>query len=284
MINSLTFSNGGTGYTAAPTVTFSGGTTNATATGGFSSINLTANSSIGGDGNLVIAPVISSTGSFGFTKIGAGTLTLNGTNTYSGPTNVTGGTLLANNTSGSATGSGNVTVASGATLGGIGTIGGATTITGILSPGDGGIGTLNITGGATWQGASSNGTATDWIFQLGADNTADLLHITGDFTKDTSLGTNFRFDFGGSMSPGTFKLVDWTGSSSFSANSTVSDFTYTSLGSELTGSFSIHDNQLDFTALPPVPEPSTWVAMAALIITGGILAMRRHTRQATGIM
>jgi len=243
---------------------------------------LLGNSTVLAVSNGTTSGIISGGGSF--TKVTSGTLTLTGANTYTGTTNVTGGTLLANNTSGSATGSGNVTVASGATLGGIGTIGGASTITGILSPGDGGIGTLNITGGATWQGASSNGAATDWIFQLGADNTADLLHITGNFTKDTSLGTNFRFDFGGSMKPGTFKLVDWTGSSSFSANSTASDFTYTSLGSELTGSFSLHDNQLDFTALPAVPEPSTWVAMAALILTGGTMAMRRRTRQATGIL
>ena len=68
--------------------------------------------------------------------------------------------------------------------------------------------------------------------------------------------------------------MDWTGSSSFSANSTVSDFTYTSLGSGLTGSFSLHDNQLDFIALPGVPEPSTWVAMAALALTGGFMGLR----------
>ena len=35
--------------------------------------------------------------------------------------------------------------------------------------------------------------------------------------------------------------------------------------------------------LGPVPEPSTWVAMAALAITGGTIAMRRRTRQATEI-
>ena len=195
---------------------------------------------------------------------------------------VTGGTLLANNMSGSATGSGNVTVASGATLGGNGTIGGATTIAGILSPGDGGIGTLNITGNVTWQGASSNGTATDWIFQLGASNTADLLSITGNFTKDaTTYGSNFRFNFEGATNTGTFKVVDWTGATSFSP----SDFSYTNLGSGLTGSFSIKNgNELDFSILPPVPEPSTWVAMVALIMTGGTMAMRHHCRQVMKIL
>jgi hypothetical protein len=74
--------------------------------------------------------------------------------------------------------------------------------------------------------------------------------------------------------------VDWSGTSSFSAN----DFSYTNLGSGLMGSFSINDSQLDFTVLPAVPEPSTWVAMAALAITGGTMAMRRRARQATEIL
>ena len=39
-----------------------------------------------------------------------------------------------------------------------------------------------------------------------------------------------------------------------------------------------------FTVLPAVPEPSTWVAMAALAITGGTMAMRRRSRQATEIL
>ena len=140
---------------------------------------------------------------------------------------------------------------------------------------------MNIAGNATWQGASSNGTATDWIFQLGASPTSDLLNITGNFTKDdTTYGSNFRFNFEGATNTGTFKVVDWTGSSSFIA----SDFSYTNLGSGLTGSFSISGSQLDFSVLPAVPEPSTWVAMAAIIITGGTIAMRRRSRQGTEIL
>ncbi|MEI8309662.1 MAG: PEP-CTERM sorting domain-containing protein [Verrucomicrobiota bacterium] len=46
----------------------------------------------------------------------------------------------------------------------------------------------------------------------------------------------------------------------------------------------MNGSQLDFSILPPVPEPSTWVAMTALIVTGGTMAMRRRSRQATGIL
>ncbi len=56
------------------------------------SISLTANSSIGGNGNISLPNAISGSG-FGLTKVGAGTLTLSGANTYTGDTTVSGGTL-----------------------------------------------------------------------------------------------------------------------------------------------------------------------------------------------
>ena len=67
------------------------------------------------------------------TKIGAGKLTLSGTNTYTGGTTVSGGTLAVN---GSILGA--VAVNDGATLAGSGTIGGLVTVEtgGTLSPGD----------------------------------------------------------------------------------------------------------------------------------------------------
>jgi autotransporter-associated beta strand protein len=55
---------------------------------------MTANSSLGGSGDLIIpsGKVISGTG-FALTKVGTGTLTLSGANTYSGETIVSAGTL-----------------------------------------------------------------------------------------------------------------------------------------------------------------------------------------------
>jgi len=252
------------------TVTYFAGTNNIGGISGNGSISNSGNLlSIGGNSqDTAYSGYMSGNG--GLTKVGAGVLTLSGANAYTGATNVTSGTLLVNGNQTAATGA--VIIAAEATLGGNGTVGGATTIAGILSPGDGGIGTLNITGNTIWQGASSAGISTDWIFQLGASSTADLINITGNFLKDTSLGTKFRFDFGGSAHSGTFVLVNWSGSTGFSA----SDFSFTNLGGGLTGSFAFNGSQLEFST---VPEASTWVAMVALAISAVAISLYRQHRK-----
>ncbi|MFD0893892.1 tandem-95 repeat protein [Luteolibacter ambystomatis] len=72
------------------------------------------------------------TGVSGFTKSGAGMLSLTAANTYTGATNVSGGSLVVNGS----LSIGAVTVQSGATLGGSGAIGGAVTVQsgGTLAP------------------------------------------------------------------------------------------------------------------------------------------------------
>lgn len=242
-------------------------TSNFTATGAGAK-TLTLQGSTSGTGEIAGTIVnYNSANATSVTKSGSGTWVLSGTNTYSGSTNVTAGTLLVNGNQTAANGA--VAVASGATLGGNGTLGGATAVTGIVSPGTTGVDTLNIANSVTWNGAATAGSATDWIFQLGAANTADLLNITGAFTKGS--GSVFRFDFAGTGSTGTFKLVDWTTSSSFSA----SEFSFTNLASGLTGSFTMNGTQLEFNALGAVPEPSTWIAMAALSLAGATILLRR---------
>jgi fibronectin-binding autotransporter adhesin len=60
-----------------------------------SSVSLTANSSVGGSGDLVLAGQVY--GSGGLTKSGSDTVTLSASNTYSGGTNVASGTLSVTN-------------------------------------------------------------------------------------------------------------------------------------------------------------------------------------------
>ena len=162
-----------------------------------------------------------------------------------------------------------MTVASGATLGGSGTITGAVTVTGSIAPGVSGIDSLDV-GATTWKGAATAGSATDWKFDLGASDTEDLLNITGDFTKDATAGTNFRFDFLNSAVAGTFDLITWSGSNvGFSA----SDFSFTNLGTGYTGSFTISGSTLQF--MSAIPEPSS-ALLSGLLIGAGLLRRRRQ--------
>jgi autotransporter-associated beta strand protein len=195
-------------------------------------------------------------------------LVLSANNTYTGETLVTAGTLIVNGHQSSASGA--VSVAAGATLGGTGTLGGATTVGGILAPGTS-IGVLNIAANTTWVGALLAGDGTDWKFELGSGNTADQLNITGNFLKDTSAGTVFRFDFLGSVQTGTFKLVDWSGTTDFSSG----DFTYTGLDEGNTGSFVLNGSQLELQ-VAAIPEPSTWaLGIASLLV---FLVLRSRTK------
>ena len=90
-------------------------------------------------------------GGVALTKSGAGTVILAGTNTYAGPTTVSGGELRVNGSVTSA-----VTVNSGGAIGGSGTLGGGLALSGgTVMPGNGGIGTLSVTGSASLGGGST---------------------------------------------------------------------------------------------------------------------------------
>jgi len=240
---------------------------------------------VAGGGTLIMSGLLTggNTASTSVSKTGTGTLSLTRSagNSISGSAfNVSAGTLLVNNTTGSATGTlVPVNVAVGATLAGAGRIEGATTISGILAPGNS-IGTLRVINDVTWNGSLLGGDATtDWQFELGAANTADLLQITGaasEFIKGT--GTTFRFDFLGSTDTGTFKLVDWdsiasVGGGELGTNFAATDFTYTNLGGGNSGTFRFNGSSLEFQA---IPEPSSLV----MLIGGGVclILVRRFGR------
>jgi len=221
----------------------------------------------GGAGNLTIESVIANnvgSGKSSLIKNGTGTLRLSGANTYLGQTTISNGTLLVIGQTGtnSGTGTNAVSVLSGAALGGTGRVGGAVTVDGAVTPGDGGIGTLTVANSLTWNGVGTNNY---WQWNLGADNAADLLSLSGAFTKGT--GSGWTFDFLGASRTGTFDLVTWD-STTFAAT----DFSYASLAPGFTGDFAISGNTLQFTA---IPEPST---AALLLLAVGILYTLRKRR------
>jgi hypothetical protein len=160
-------------------------------------------------------------------------------------------------------------VLAGATLGGTGLIGSAATVSGIVAPGNGGIGTLTFSSGVTWNGGATAASTTDWLFDLGTSNTSDLASITGNFTKGS--GPVFRFDLGNATTQGIYTLASWTGSTTFSAG----DFSYTNLGGGNTGTFDIVGSSLVLTI---VPEPTTTVGLIASGVAG-LFAARRGRRR-----
>jgi autotransporter-associated beta strand protein len=219
-------------------------------------LNITGNSgtTYSFDGIIRDIKTAGNSATLGINKTGSNVQVLSGNNQYTGPTTVAGGTLLVNGNQAAATGP--VTVASGATLGGTGTIGGAVTINGRLAPGTS-IGTLAVQQTVTWNGGTGASAATDWPFELDTGSTSDRLSITGNFEKGT--GTDFRFDFGGSAETGTFILVEWTGTTSFSPG----DFTFTNLGGGNSAFFQMTGGQLEVVVTDTAGcTPPTELAMS----------------------
>jgi len=172
-VNNGTYTLNGTGISGTGALRSLSGTKSiaGTGTGG---VNLASNASIGVDaGNLTIAHIVKGPGSL--TKVGSGTLTLNGANTYTGATLVSGGTLDL--------GASNVLPATQVSLGDA-----------TLSVGAGfteTTGRLDVTGSAAINFANNisaiafadNGDLLDWT---------GTLNITGSFVSGSSLrfGTN----------------------------------------------------------------------------------------------
>ena len=256
VVTGINITSGGSSYTSNPTLTIAaptrdGGTTNYLANSaplilnstlsqhkvtlldnidlaaaaatftGQREIRVLDNPASANDFAVIDATISSSKPGIGITKTGAGLLVLpvGRTHTFSGPTSISAGTLLVNGSI-----SGAASVSGGATLAGSGSIAGSLIIDGTIAP----VGTLS-TGSATWNGSAPNAWRTD---------PGDLLNITGNFVKGS--GSVFAFDLGGLGGAGTSTLVQWTGSTTFSA----SDFTATNVPVGLNAAFQITGTQL----------------------------------------
>lgn len=246
--------NPGSGYTSAPTVTVSGTGTN-TAVANLSSINLATASRVGGSGDIIVNAVISSSSATAdLTKIGAGTLVLNGVNTYTSKTHVYDGTLQVGTAGIGSIGSGDVDLMTNGILAGTGTVGGYTLVNGgMIRPGDaagagtgfltftatGGLRlqedanplTSNIGGLLTLNGATlnailladnlSDGIQTSTTGLIGAH---DQIRVTNTLTVD--LGMKFQVELASGYEPvagDVFNLFDW-GFSNFTGSTNENDF------------------------------------------------------------
>lgn len=238
------------------------------------------------------------------TKTGAGTEKFTGVNYYGGTTTINGGALLVNgqhiatitasgNTAAATGQGGKYQVNSGGTLGGIGTIkpfdtlGGTVMISinsgGVLAPGDGGVGSLTLDGGASSASLLILNSGASLNFDLGAANASDTLNLVGAQNLDVFFNNNvinFTDLTAGSLSTGQYLLFQ----SDLASGNTYSGLTedgsgYITAGLSAAGlsgySTSLQQVGQDiFLNIAPVPEP----APLAIVTLGGLLlglVMRR---------
>ncbi|MBO4224842.1 autotransporter domain-containing protein, partial [Bradyrhizobium neotropicale] len=155
----------------------------------------------GNDLSTVVDGVIADGGASGgvggsLTKIGTGTLTLNGQSTYTGATTVSAGKLVVGDDNhASASLASAVTVNSGGTLGGTGTIGGLTAASGgTVAPGNS-IGTLNVAGNVNFAAGS--------IYQVEANAAGQSDRIVATGTGTLGGGSVLALAQNGTYAPQT---------------------------------------------------------------------------------
>lgn len=193
------------------------------------------------------------TGTGGFIKTGAGTLTLSAANTFASAVTIDAGTL---NVTGSLSSGGTVLVNNTATLAGTGTISRAVTLNvgGAISPAGASAGTLTAAS-LTWNGGGR------LVANQGA--TTDRLALTGALTKGTAGSFVVAFTPGTLVAGTTYTLASFG-----STNFTAADFTFTGLG-HAKGRFTVTATSLQFTldddgvAVTPLLDWMTTQGLAA---------------------
>ncbi len=279
------------GTTAAATLTLNG--------------NLTAGSgytlALGGTnaGINTFAGTIGNGGNLALLKDGSTTWRLTATSTYTGVTTVQAGELVVDGSIANST----VTVQSGATLSGSGTLGGLIVSSGgTIAPGNS-PGTQTVTGNAVWNaGANYNWEIYDATG--GAGMGWDLLNITGTLDLGAlSIGSEFNINLWSlsglpqtsgdalNFNPGqnyTWTIASaaggitgYTGTDQFNINTFATNGTGGFSNFLDSGTFSMlqdgNNLNLVFNSAAPIPEPSTWVAMA--VLAGGAAFARWRRRQ-----
>jgi len=191
-------------------------------------------------------------------KSGAGAVSFEGANTYTGGTAIAAGTLLVNNSNGSGLGSGAVTVQNGGTLagGGIVALGGAFGITvengGLVSPGNS-IGALSIDFGGTSGGLNMQD-GSGFVFELGSNNTSDLVRLLNFSATDWNFGATVNLNFPSAVFGNfeLFRLYTDSGSTLYTGALDISSLVVNGL---TPGQYNLTYNE-GILSLTVIPEPS----------------------------
>ena len=207
---------------------------------------------------------------------GGGTVVLSGTNnTFTSPVVVNAGTVLLANNAGttSATGANSVTI--NGTLGGTGriapgTANGITVNSGaVVSPGDGGIESLEINLSST-TGTASFLSGSTFSFDLAAPGASDVLAFTGLTASSGDVafnGNTVNFTNIGGLAAGLYTLFTFDQANAYTGTLNVGS----GLGG-FTGNFVYNADRIQLNV---VPEPGT----VALIVSGlGLIAFRLRRR------
>lgn len=262
--------DGSGGGTATRVFTWTGGTiqnlngsTNLTIAGS-NGLTLTlggaATKSFTVDSGRTVTVAAAITGTGGFTKDGAGTLLITGTASHTGPTTVNSGTLRVN---GSLTASA-LSMGAGAVVTGTGSLGAVLVGSATLTPGNS-VGTMS-TGSMILDSTST------LAFELQANDFTvggtvnDLISTTGDLTLDGMLQVT---GLGGSFTPGTYRLINYTGVLTDNVLTVDSAFLSTYPGSSIDTATA---GQVNLVVVPE-PAPTAFVAAAAAF---GLRFLRRR--------
>lgn len=131
------------------------------------------------------------TGAGALTKLGSGTLTLNGANNYAGGTNVNAGTVVVGDGTGAAaalSGGGPIAVAAGAMLGGYGSVTGNVTNSGTIAAANG---VPGLASGATGNFQINGNLTNAGLVQLGGSSVGNTLTVAGNYVgQNGTIGLN----------------------------------------------------------------------------------------------